>query len=751
MQATKVLSIHTAAWLRVLTGLLVVPAFGAHAADGLDVESPPADTLREVVVTARKREESLQKVPVSVTAVTGDELQQRSLTSLQELGNATPNVSFYTQGQSGRTAGQVFVRGIGQADPVVTNDPGVGIYVDGVYLGRMQGLDLDMMDLSRVEVLRGPQGTLFGKNTIGGAINIVTTPPSLEETSGNIQLTGGSFRRHDAMARVNLPIKPDRLGLSFAISSRNQDGYGTRLLTGESMGNSKSLTARAALLFRASDNLDLQFAADRTRVREEAAVIKLLTVDPSQSAAVMGLNGFLGATGQPLFDQRWVTPNDYTSNATGANTNDADIWGVSFTATYKAGANTLKSITSFRRNSSDRGVDPDGSPYQLIDELGHISQQQASQELQLSGTSFGERLNWVTGLYYFNEKAYERTTDYVFTPLAPVGVNLSFQTHIRANNDAYALYGQGTYALTEQLHLTVGLRETHERKTGSVYWLGWFPPYPVTLPYQEGSSSWNALSPRLGLEYQVTPEVMTYVSVANGFKSGGFNGRATAAAGFVRYNPEKAWTFEMGIRSDLLDRRLRLNATAFYTSYRDIQFTVIQGNTNGQPDTVVGNAGKARITGGELELAALLAPHFTVKVSGGLTDAKYTEVEASTLLTTASHFIDTPKWTGTFAAEYAWLAGDRLEVLARADATSRALTYLDAANSPLVTQGAYTLLNARLTMRMPGHGWSVSVFGTNLSDKQVYSGGTDFRASLGFAEVNMAPPREWGATLEYRF
>ncbi|HVW67885.1 MAG TPA: TonB-dependent receptor [Steroidobacteraceae bacterium] len=718
-----------------------VPA--AHAAE---VTAPQTDGLQEIVVTARKREENLQQVPVSITAVTTDELKQRSIESLQDLGMSTPNVSFYNMGQANRSAGLIYIRGIGQSDPVVTNDPGVGVYLDGVYFGVMQGLDLDMLDVSRVEVLRGPQGTLFGKNTIGGAINIVSARPSLDAVSGDAQVTVGDYGRIDGTARVNVPILADTLALSVSGASHNAAGFGHSLATGQGMGNTNSQAGRVELLFRPSESLDVIAAADRTRVREQGAVIKLLATQQSPLVGVLNM-----VSGTP-YDNRWLTAGDFTNYSTGSNLSNADISGESLTATWRLPTMTLQSISSYRANDNSRGIDPDGSPLQLIDETGQVRQHQFSQELQLSGISLSDRLNWVAGLYYFSESAAENDTDLVFTALRnPIGLDLSFQTNITADNKSYAAYSQGTYTLTDQLRLTAGLRETHEQKSGTLS--RWSPfSADVLIPYTTKSASWNAFSPRLSLEDQITRDVMLYVSAANGFKSGGFNGRASASAGFQAYSPEKVWTFETGLRSSLLDRRLRLNATAYYSLYQDIQFTIIEGSAGGTPVTNVGNAAKARITGGELEIDAVPISRLTLTAALGLTDPKYTRVDANAApITVNSHFQETPKTTATFSAEYTWPVANAMELLTRADYAYRSTAYLDAENSPIVTQHGYGLLNGRVTLRSPSQTWSVAAFGTNLTNKHYFTGGTDFLPSLGFAEVQMAAPRMWGATVEYRF
>jgi len=728
--------------MRCLVILASSVASSAMAAEPEAVTGPPA-TLEEIIVTARKREESLQQVPVSVTMLSSANLEARSLTSLKDVGQFTPNFSFSSHGQSGSTAGLVYIRGIGQSDPHITNEPGVGIYVDGVYLGRMQGIDLEMMDLDRIEILRGPQGTLFGKNTIGGAVNIVSTKPT-NDLSGRLQVTTGRYDRIDANASLNLPIVDDRLAIRLSGSTRNRDGYGRRA-DGAQMGDVDSLSGRASVLWTPSDSLEVIAALDGSRSREAGAVRKLVATSQSETITVMNM-----FAAEP-FDDRWLTGSDFTNYATGGNASESDLWGTSLTATWTSGNYNIRSITSYRNNETYYAVDPDASPITIINETSRSKQDQFSQEFQINGSSFEDRLEWVAGLYYFTEEGSVSIADLVLEPIQlATGMELNFNTDLHIENKSYAAYGQGTFSVTDKLKLTAGLRYTYEKKYGDTYRYR-----PVSedalIPFTALRKSWEAFSPRIGLDYQWNPDVMTYVSAAQGFKSGGFNGRADAANGFTAYNPEKVWTFETGLRSDLLDRKLRFNATAYVSKYRDIQYTVIKGGTDGQPSSQVDNAAKATIKGLEMELIAVPAQGLALNAALGLTDADYTQVDPGSDITTASHFIKTPKWTTTIGAQYIASINDRFELISQIDYAYRSKTYHDAANSALGTQKAYGLLNGRLTFQPSDGPWSVAVFGTNLTNKHYIQAATDFLSSLGFAEVQYARPREWGASLQYRF
>jgi iron complex outermembrane recepter protein len=723
----------------------------------LHAEAPEstAAKLEEIVVTARKTEESLQRVPVSVSVMSGEELAERSLTDLAAVGQAMPNFLFAERGASGRGSGVIYIRGVGQSDVRPTYDPAVGVYVDGVFLGRMQGNNLDTMDIERLEVLRGPQGTLFGKNTSGGAVNIITRRPDLNDFSGRVQLTGGSRGRFDALGNLNAPLIDGKLALHLTASRRTQDGYGTRD-DGQSMGSIDRSSGRLALLWQATDAFSALLAADAFTYDETNSVFKLISVYPL-APPIAALNTFT-----PLrYDDRWLSPGDFSNFAGGPNSSRGDLAGGSLTFAYELAGTTLKSISAYRDNTVHSDQDADLSPITILDELDVTRQHQFSQELQATGTSFDERLNWVFGLYYFRENVANLVDFPLVTPL--FGFSRSFTNDHEVTNESAAGYGQGSYSLTEKVRLTAGLRYTHDKKDVDRRNLA-YPSGALREPELTKSASSSDVSPRLGFDYQWTPEIMTYVSVAKGYKAGGFNGRASNNTDFNEYEPEKVWTYELGWRSDFLDRRARLNATAFYSDYTQLQLQISGSTTvNGAPApfNVVTNVPKARILGGEVELEVLPLTGLKLSTQLGITDAKYTELPgdaqfiASSLIDGDSRFVYTPKTSLTAAAEYSRPITTSIAATGRIDYAYKSTIHYDVANSPLNRQNPYGLLNARLTFEQGPTGWSFSVFGTNLTNKHYIIGGFDDadtpNPGLGFAFVNMAPPREWGVTGQWRF
>jgi iron complex outermembrane recepter protein len=719
-----------------------------------------SDSLAEIVVTARKTQETLQSVPLSVSAVTSAEMDRRSMDSLGALGQFTPNFTFSEQAQAGRTAAVVFIRGVGQSDPLATFDPAVGIYLDGVYMGRMQALDLDMMDVERVEILRGPQGTLFGKNTDGGAVSIVTRQPDItsDALQGRVEAITGSHRRFDFLGNFDIPLVTDKLAMIVSFARRGQEGYGTRI-DGEQMADKDRYIGRVALLYKATDDLQFEWSADGLTSNERQSSYKLIKVGNYYSQPVPGLGGvtYNQLLSQP-YDSRWVSTNDFNYDGTGPNSARSDLWGTALTATWTTPFATIKSITAYRRNLVFNDLDPDGSPVTIVAEYETTKQHQISQEFQATGSSFSDRLKWVGGLYFFDE-AVSDITDYPV--LTDFGDAFSFVQDLDVHNKSYAIYGQADYSFTSKLKLTAGLRVNQDQTRVTRLKLA----YPSLIPYDIStdnepatkSHTWNSASPRLGLDYQWTPSFMTYASAAEGFKSGGFNGRAGNVSEFNQFDPEKVWTYEVGLRSDWLENRLRFNATLFYSRYTDLQLQINEAGVgaSGQPvpKQVVGNIPLARVKGAELELNAVLLPGLTVDSSLGLTDARYVQLLPGAPVTLNTPFIDTPKSTVTLGAEYTRDVSDRLKVTGRVDYAYKSSISYDVSNpSGLITQAGYGLLNSKLIFDVKHTGLTVSVFGTNLTDKHYIIGGWDqcTSSSLAFCIVEYAPPREWGLSAKYQ-
>jgi iron complex outermembrane receptor protein len=738
------------AWLPA-TAIAQDMAQPAEASDA----AADADQSGDIVVTARRREENLQQVPVSVAAMTADQLESRSIESVSDLSRSTPNFTFSEMPQSGRIGGLIFIRGVGQRDSGASYDPAVGTYVDGVYLGRMYGNNLDLLEVERVEVLRGPQGTLFGKNTSGGAISIVTKRPDPSGVDGRVQVATGSRKRVDLLGSVNLPLIDGVAALRVAGAYNVQDGYGRRI-DGQEMADTNRQAARVQLLVKPSESFSALFSFDYLHFDERNASFKLVQINTA-SPPVAAYNGLR----DPDYDARWLS-DDYRYNGTGPNSSRGTIWGASLTLDYDLGGVALKSITAYRKIKVFNDLDPDGSPITILHQYQNMPQDQFSQELQLSGDGLGGRLDYVLGAFYFKETAEDNPRYNVLTPL--FGGARDFGRTALIKGESLAFFGQGNFSITDRLRLTAGLRYTDDKKRVTVSRTGFGPFGPLTGNH--GSTAW---SPRVGLDYRWTDDIMTYVSVAQGSRNGGFNGRPGVPADFLEFRDETVWTYEAGLRSQFLDGAVQFNATGYYSDFKDLQLQ-IQGSTvvgnppSAQPFALITNIPKSTIHGGEFELNLRPLRGLVLNASLGLTYARYKVLPtdprflafvATGQLSRDTPFPYTPEVSFSLGAEYRHDLANGDEITGRVDYTHQSRTdYAGLGLSPNAQQPAFGLLNARLTYETDS-GLALSVFGTNLANKAYITGATDDApkpgAGLGFSIVSQGRPREFGVSLTKRF
>ena len=767
------------------TGLLLAAVITSLLA----YQNPAHAQLEEIIVTARKREEPLQRTPISITAFTAEQLAKPGFDDLADVARFAPNVVF-DQG-TGNTGGsfnsQLFIRGVGQVDFLFSSDPGVGIYIDEVYLPRVIGSILDVTDIERIEILRGPQGTLYGKNTIGGALNITSQRPG-DEFGAIANLTVGSRDRIDARLSADVPIVDERLNGRFTVSSRNQDGYVDRINQGDrATGDVNSDGFRGLLHFTPGGGWDVLLSADYTRRREEAIANELLDVRLDDPVLLLW-NLLVAPTYGPgsIYDSRFLTHGS-DSQATGPSHSDLDMWGVSLNASKElSDAYTLKSITAYREEDAQFGQDQDHSPFRYLETTNDNQHDALSQELQLHGVNFGDRLEWVAGAFYMHEEGTDAfdivlggglfdSLEALPAPILPLvpgvtcppppgvplpcaggpgnpfNVSLDFEATLfdDIDIDSYALYTQGTYRFTDRLSITAGGRYTWEDKTFTTM-LVRNASGVVTVPEHSISNSWNAFTPRAGLEYQWTAALMTYVSAARGFKSGGFNGRAQSLAEIDSFDPEYVWSYEAGFKSQWLDNRLMLNLAAFYNDYSDIQLTSVRA-VEGLIVVVTENAGEARIQGMEIELAAQPFEPLVVRAGAGYLDAEYTELSPGATVTLDSKLVKVPEWTANLAAEFSVPLGSDWALTVGGDLSYRDDYFNDPNNTPLLKQDAYTLLGAYMRFASSDGRWELTAFGTNLSDERYMTNGLQSYGSFGTADGTFGPPREWGLTLKAQF
>jgi iron complex outermembrane recepter protein len=682
--------------------------------------APPA--LDEIVVSARRREENLEDTPVSVTVFGADELARRSVGELEEIAAFTPDLRA-SAGPQGGSAGQYFARGVGQLDFIASTDPGVGVYVDGVYLGRTTGATFDLLDVERVEVLRGPQGTLFGRNTIGGALSVVSaSPPARYEGSTTIAV--GARDRHEARVVLGGPLGDGGVLGSIALLAKDFDGWQQRLVDGARFGDERTYAARAALDWPVSGRFELRAALDATKSRG--------TADPHYLAAANPARG-----GRPEYV---VTDPSVTWSGLAA-PDDLDVRGTSVAATYSLPSVTLKSITAYRSLDSSTGADFDGSPYPDLDQLVLTDQRQTSEELQLSGAT--GRIGWLAGAFYFHEHVEQQI------PLVLYGRDLS-QNNV-LDNHSTALFAHLTFALTDKATLSGGGRWTYETKRHAFdhYFVDGATTTPL-FPPTTLEDHWSAFTPKIGVDVRATESLLWYVSLSQGFRSGGFNGRPVGTDEFLAYDPETLTTLEAGLKSEWLEHRIRLNAALFRSSYEDIQLTRTTIGASGAPIVVTGNAGDAEIYGVEAELMAAVTRRLTVSAGVGNLHNHYTQLEPGAAVLPEDKLPVSPHWTASASVDYTAAVGAGA-LRARVDwsYTSRFNYFFD--NPALSWEEPHRVLNARLSYAPAGARWQVALFARNAADESYAVFREDVRQSFGTAIVWPAEPHAWGADFRLRF
>lgn len=726
----------------ILMSMAGVIGFAAGAAQAAEAERLPVlSTIEEVMVTARKREESLQQTPISITAFSVGDLEARNITNLTDLQFSTPGLTS-TAGASGGSTGQYFIRGIGQSDWIAAFEPGVGVYVDGVYLGRVTGAALDLVDVSRIEVLRGPQGTLFGRNTIGGAISIVSKAPTFNHEA-RVEVSYGERDHLAIKGGVSGSLVDDKLAARFSFNAETKDGHGRRLVDDKRQGDKEIFAARGALRWTPSDDWTVDLVADVTH-----------QTGTGDHAKIKGISEFFYPnTAQYVVDDPGVTWNGLLAP------NDNDTWGVSLTVVYAITPDvSVKSITSYRDLKANTGMDFDATPGALLEQLIDTEQDQFSQELQLTGRAFGDRLDWLLGFYYFDENVRQ---------LADVTIDLSnFFFRVSSpqlnvlDNQSVAGFAQGTFKITDALSLTAGARYTHEKKEifydhVNIHQAGSFLPegfVQVIVPPQAVDDSWNSFTPKVSLEYQFTDDLLGYFSYSQGFRSGGFNGRPQSVNVITPFNPEKVKVWEVGFKSDLLDKRLRINGAAFWNDYTDLQLSTTI-TIDGAPALTVGNAGKSELKGGELEITATPVEGLLINLGVAYLDQKYTQLDPGVLtaggLTLDSRQPNTPKWQLNAGIQYARDVGNGGLVTGRVDYSykSNQTFFL---GGPLEAQKSEKVVNARLTYEAPDNHWKLSVYALNLLDEKYNTFQESDLVNYGIDLIWPAPPREIGVTVSYQ-
>jgi iron complex outermembrane receptor protein len=840
-------------------GLAIASAIGTGALPAM-VHAQQAG-LEEIIVTARFRAENLQQTPIAITAITGEMLEGRSAASTLDLDAFVPNAVIAPLGAGWGSTAAAFVRGIGLGDNSLSFEPGVPIYIDDVYHGRPQGAIMDLLDLERVEVLRGPQGTLFGKNTLGGAVRLISKKPHGDNT-GYVDVGVGSRDRLNVHGTYDFSLVEDKLFARFSASSKTQDGYfdildyecvngrGTLGLGGagitagvfnatsalttaltthpaiggialggttgptdsrgcvvDHFGSENVQSGRFALRYAPSDKVDVNVIYDITQQDQEGPAdkytVQLRTTNGVPPTVATGINNWNNLVAIPVFggpvagipnsggqfDGRFQTNDKYTSYhrfgvdpLTGRftpNVNQLTHWGLQTSVDWNITDKLhFKSTTAYRKFDNSFGRDSDGTPLPQLFTWDTSKHEQTTQEFQLSGVMGRKQaIDWTTGFFYYD--AFDSNQGYVTT----FTYTSTFSDHKDVQDlNNYAVFAHFVWNITDKLGLETGLRYTDDKKvahilrvTGNTAPVGIGSPQFVLIPNTEVVAQSQEWSPKISVDYKFNSKLMGYVELATGFRGGGFGPRPANSAQVAAFDPEYIDSFEVGVKSDWLNGKLRFNGDVYYMRSTDKQLAT-QTCAPCAPVVVAWfrtvNTGESRNWGVEAEILAEPIDQLRIDFSLGYQNYLVTDLGTAAGLfirvpdTTADPSIRgevmysprTPKWNSSLGIQYQFHVGKRGGMLTpRLD-----FSYQDDiwfATNPVAgivnkedgRQPAYTLVNGRVTWNAPKSNWSVSAYGLNLTNEYYFWGKLSLLANSGREQGNPAPPREYGVSIRYNF
>jgi iron complex outermembrane recepter protein len=738
-------------------------------------------TLAEIIVTARKFEENLQNTPVAVTAFTGSELDERQIFKTDRLDEVVPNLQFANNAPlaGNNSSSAVFIRGIGQTDPTSTVDPGVGLYIDEVYMGSSVGANMALRDIASVQVLRGPQGTLFGRNTIGGAIAMSTRDPG-DEFGGQIRVGGGSDSLVDVFGAVDIPFS-DTFKSRFTAGLRQQDGYVTRVSDGEDLGDTNTYTVTAKLAWRPSDAFEGKLLADYTKsdengsplvfaaYNENATFGRVASLDAGCPGLTDGAVPPPGAADQPvplIQDDRCANDlqnrGPYSNNGTAPLTSQLENWGGALNLLFSFNdALSLKSISSYRGITWEGNRDADNTPLPILHTFYDVDGSQWSEELQLLYQR--ESVKGVFGAYYFWQESDDIVTITLNPPVPPPGPNLDSDNN-KVENESWAAFTQWTFTFVDQLDLTIGGRYTEDKKGSFPDQFDYSAPTVKQVPVVWYRDTFSKFTPSGSLAWRFSDQSMVYASYAEGFKGGGWNSHFNQPppppaflAVVQEFQPEEAQTYEVGAKFDLADNTLRLNVAAFSTDYEDLQVTYRGPLPNGVAPFLI-NAGKASADGGELEATWVPTANWIIEASVGYLDAKLDELDVNPVaappasLRPGNTLPYAPEWQAHAGIGYTANAG-KVRIIPRVDVSYQDTTFFDAANTREIAQlESETVYNVSLRFESDSGNWGVTLGCNNVSDETYpIAGNSSLDTGSGYAEIAYSRPREYFAILNYDF
>lgn len=749
---------------------------GSALAQEATAPAPAHETqLEEITVTARYRTENVQQTPIAITALTNDDMQQRGFQTVLDVSKEAPNVVLDQAGAGYGKSATAFIRGVGQNDFNFALEPGVGFYIDDVYFGTVFGSIFDVTDIDRVEVLRGPQGTLFGKNNEGGAIRLYTTPAKGDD-SGYVEAGYGSFNREQVKGAFDVAVVPDKLFIRVSGSSIRSDGYEDRIdfacahpaLAGKlkptttapgcvvgTLGGDNVSAGRLNVRLLPIDDLDIQLEADVLDDRGEAPANKLLAVVPNAGVSAYNASTLIPIYGIP-YDRRFLTSSpyqtyeSYTDLLQGFSVPSLSTdfsWGFGGTIDWKAPWGfDVKSVTGYRGYNGEFPQSVQASPLPLTLTDATVNHHQFSEEVDVTDTSkvFDRDLEWTVGGLYFTEESFNGAL--VDLPLYG-GIAFGQADPSADENESGFLHG--VYHLTDQLSFEAGYRYTNESKTYVFYRPFLYPQFLVgkyLFPVTGTGDSYGRSDAKVGVTYQWSDNLMLYTSIATGFKAGGFNPRPLDQYQVLSFKPEDLTAVEVGEKSQWFDNRLRANVAAFVSDYKDLQ---LQGNgvdTRGLPAAIVTNVGHVIIEGAEAEVNAEPLPGLRLDGSTGYVYYNTVNIGSAADVSggpgPSSKPPYVPKWEVNLGAQYSYSFDDLGTLTTRLDWNYRSSIFFDANNLDLLRQPGYGLLSANITWFSSDDKWQASLRLTNLTDQVYYINKFDDITGGGTVTGQPGRPRE---------
>jgi iron complex outermembrane receptor protein len=768
---------------RSVAVIMAIPAVSwttAYAQTAAPATESATREIDKVVVTARRRAELIQDVPGAVSAISGAELEKQAVPDITALADVVPSTTLKSSRGTNTTL-TAFIRGIGQQDPVAGYEPGVGIYLDDVYMARPQGALTDIYDLERVEILRGPQGTLYGKNTIGGAIKYVTRKLAPKMTFG-VKASVGSYGEKDLVLNASVPVS-DILRVGGSIATFNRDGFGHNVINGLDNYNKEAVAGRLSIELAPSSELFVRLSSDRTVDDSQAKQGYRLTPGPAPASLA------------PLGDVYDTRANLYSVNG---HPQQVITQGTALLAEYQVNPElSFKSVTAYRTSKTFAPIDFDSLNTPLFEAPTIYADNQKSQEFQLTYT--GARFQGVAGVFYMKANAFNE-----FDVLYNAAGGLALYTLDDIDSKTWAAFADVSYNVTDTFNVNVGGRYTDDQHSARIFkktYLGLAGSPTLGNPAAVGGAPNTDLgkdalnrtdtkfTPKLGFGWKLAPEHNAYGTASQGFKGGmydprmdltGSGGPNTPASLLKRQgvNPEEVTAFELGLKSSMNGGRLQTNAAVFYTKYKNVQIPGsiptydAAGNVNGFAGSLT-NAGKAKIKGLELEAVSHLTESLNVSAMYSYIDAKYDQwmvASGASLINVASYaqFQNTPKHSGNLSATYDWplAMGGRSGTVSLMNSVSYksrvyqtefarvgATAALDATvpGNLLLAQDGYTLWDAGVVWTSSDRKVQVGLHGRNLTDKRYKVAGYNFSGFFNTVTAFYGDPRTVKATLNLKF